>query len=233
MQKQRNAERLAHVILIVGILSLLGALFLLFTDNRSSSAEAQAAERTSSPIVQPPNMDRPRVQGNAMGDPDAPVKVVEFSDFLCPYCRQFFLQTEQPLVEDYVATGKVYFVYRTLGDWLGPESQASAEAVYCAGDQGRFWEYHDLLFANQGNGSFSPDRLRAFAQALDLDEEAFSACLSGAKYRDQVRQDLADGLQAGVRGTPSFLINGKLVAGAQSYAMFRQEIEAALAEAGD
>jgi protein-disulfide isomerase len=228
MQKRRNAERLARVILIVGILSLLGALFLLFTDQRSSSAEAQAAK-----IVQPPLTDRPSVQGNAMGDPDAPVKIVEFSDFLCPYCRQFFLQTEQPLIEDYVTAGKVYFVYRTLGDWLGPASQASAEAAYCAGDQGRFWEYHDLLFANQGSGAFLRDRLRAFAQALDLDEEGFNACLSSAKYRDQVLPDLADGLQAGVRGTPSFLINGELVAGAQSYAMFRQEIEAALAEAGD
>ncbi|HEX9596708.1 MAG TPA: thioredoxin domain-containing protein, partial [Anaerolineales bacterium] len=156
-----------------------------------------------------------------------------------------FLQMEQPLIEDYVAVGKVYadrdvrrmqcsinpdaptgerqhpFIYRTLGDWLGPASQVSAEAAYCARDQGKFWEYHDLLFANQGNGSFSRDRLRAFAQALDLDEEAFSACLSGAKYRDQVQQDLADGLRAEVRGTPSFLINGKLVAGAQPYAMFR------------
>ena len=187
MQKRRNAERLAHVILIVGILSLLGALFLYFTGNRSLSAGSRAAERTSSPIVQPPLIDRPRVQGNAMGDPDALVKIVEFSDFLCPYCRQFFLQTEQPLIEDYVATGKVYFVYRTLGDWLGPESQASAEAAYCASGQGKFWEYHDLLLANQGSGSFSRDRLRAFAQALALDEEDFNACLSSARYRDQVQ----------------------------------------------
>ena len=127
----------------------------------------------------------------------------------------------------------MYFVYRTLGNWLGPESKVSTQAAYCSGDQGNSWEYHDLLFENQGNGSFSLDRLRAFAQALYLDGEAFNACLSSAKYRDRVRQDLADGLQAGVRGTPSFLINGKLVAGAQPYSMFRQEIEAALAEAGD
>jgi protein-disulfide isomerase len=66
------------------------------------------------------------------------------------------------LIEDYVAVGKVYFVYRTLGDWLEPKSQASAKAAYCASDQGKFWEYHDLFLANQGNGSFSRDRLRAF-----------------------------------------------------------------------
>ena len=228
MQKQRNAERLARFILVVGTLSLLGALALIFTRSQVSGAGAGENE-----ILPGPSLSRPLVKGNTMGEPNAPVRVVEFSDFQCAYCRQFFLQTEQPLIEDYVTAGKVYFVYRTLGDWLGPASQASAEAAYCAGDQGRFWEYHDLLFANQGSGAFLRDRLRAFAQALDLDEEGFNACLSSAKYRDQVRQDLADGLQAGVRGTPSFLINGKLVAGAQSYAMFRQEIEAALAEAGD
>ena len=204
----------------------MGAVIMIFTRDQVSRAGVNK-------ILPAPSLSRPQAQGNTMGDPNSPVKIIEFSDFQCAYCRQFFLQNEQPLIEDYVASGKVYFVYRTLGDWLGPESWASAEAAYCAGDQDRFWEYHDLLFANQGNGSFSRDRLRAFAQALDLDKEAFNACLSNAKYGEQVRQDLADGLQAGVRGTPSFLVNGKLVAGAQSYSMFRQEIEAALAGAGD
>lgn len=232
MQKRRNArmfiirERLARLILIMGILSLLGALILVFTRNQVSEAGVNE-------ILPAPSVSHPLVNGNTMGNPNAPVKIIEFSDFQCAFCRQFFLQTEQPLIEDYVANGKVFFVYRTLGDWLGPESQASAEAAYCAGDQDRFWEYHDLLFANQGNGTLSRDRLRAFAQALDLDKEAFNACLSSARYREQVRQDLADGLQAGVRGTPSFLINGKLVAGAQSYAVFRQRIESALTGAGD
>lgn len=226
MEKAKNAERLARIILIVGVLSLLGEVIVIFTRDEVSGAGVNE-------ILPAPSLSRPQAQGNTMGNPNAPVKIIEFSDFQCAYCRQFFLQTEQPLIEDYVATEKVYFVYRTLGDWLGPESWASAEAAYCAGDQDRFWEYHDLLFANQGNGAFSRDRLRAFAQALDLDKEAFNACLGSAKYGEQVRQDLADGLQAGVRGTPSFLVNGKLVAGAQSYSMFRQEIEEALAGAGD
>lgn len=226
MEKAKNAERLARIILIIGVLSLLGAVIMIFTRDQVSRTGVNK-------ILPAPSLSRPQAQGNTMGDPNAQVKIIEFSDFQCAYCRQFFLQNEQPLIEDYVASGKVYFVYRTLGDWLGPDSQASAEAAYCAGDQDRFWEYHDLLFANQGNGSFSRGRLQAFAQALDLDEEAFTACLSNAKYRDQVEQDLTDGLQAGVRGTPSFLVNGKLVAGAQSYSMFRQEIEEALAGAGD
>ncbi len=167
-----------------------------------------------------------------MGDPNAPVVIEEFSDFQCAFCRQFFLETEKPLIEQYVSTGKVFYIYRTLGSWLGPGSQYSAEAAYCAGDQDMFWEYHDALFTNQGRMEFSPQNLIRLADDLGMDLNEFGTCVESYKYREQVKQDLTDGISAGVRGTPSFLINGKLVIGAQPFSFFEQAIETALNEMG-
>jgi len=189
---------------------------------------------------------RPQANGNAMGDPKAPVKVLEYADFQCPYCRQFWQNTEAQIVDNYVKTGKVYFVYHSMGNFVSDninksqgtastESQDAAEAAYCAGDQNKFWEYHDTLYTNwngENQGGFVRKRLDAFAQTLGLDMTAFKACMDSSKYASQVSQDGADGLKAGVQGTPSFVINGKLVEGALPFDSFKQEIDAALAAAG-
>ncbi len=169
--------------------------------------------------------------GNAMGDPNAPVKIVEYADFQCPYCQRFWQETEAKIISTYVETGKVYFESRSMGSFIGPESGAAAEAAYCAGDQGRYWEYHDLLYKNllgENVGSFAEPNLLKFAQTLNLNMTQFKDCLSSGKYKDRIQQDYDDAVAAGVRGTPSFLINGKLVAGAQPFEVFQQEIDAAL-----
>ncbi len=220
----KTKQRLARAILALGLLFLTGAIFILIRARQSSAPATQGG------FIMPETRTKPSSQGNAMGDSSAPVVIEEFSDFQCPYCRQFALQTMPQIVEDYISSGKVYFVYRTLGDWLGPESQLAAEGVYCAGDQGKFWEYHDALFANQGRISFSASNLLKLAEAIDLDMNAFTDCVENYTYRGQVEQDLQDGLAAGVRGTPSFIINGKLIAGAQSFSVFQQVIESALQE---
>jgi hypothetical protein len=179
-------EHLARLILIVGILSLLGAVILVFTRD-------QVLGTGVNEIRLAPAMSRPLVKGNAMGDPNAPVKIIEFSDFQCAYCLQFFLATEQPLIEDYVATGKVFFVYRTLGDWLGPASQASAEAAYCAGDQAGSGSTTTCSPARAA--TLSPSR-RALRDA-GLDEKAFDACMNACKVPHQVLPDLADSSRLG------------------------------------
>jgi len=187
--------------------------------------------------------EHPMAQDNAMGDPNAPIKIEEFSDFQCPYCERFHRETEPQLVDTYVTNGTVYFVYRSFGNWIGPESQAAAEAAYCAGDQNKYWEYHDILFANQTGenvGAFSNRRLQAFAEALSLDMNAFNSCLNGGKYADRVAQDKADGTAAGVTGTPAFLLtytaNGteqhRFINGALPFSEFQTQIEGALAEMG-
>lgn len=194
-------------------------------------------------IVTPPQVTRTNVDFNTAGDPDAPITITEYSDFQCPYCRLFYENTESLLMERYVDTGTVHFVYKSVGDFIGPESKAAAEAAYCAGDQGKFWEMHDIIFANQTGeniGAYDQRRLEAFADEIGLDRTAYDECVSTGKYDDLIAQDEKDATAAGIQATPSFLItyevNGetqtRVLQGAQSIDVFTQEIEAALAEMG-
>jgi len=173
--------------------------------------------------------------GASLGNPDAPVKVVLYSDFQCPFCKQFWEEAEGKIFQEYVATGKAYFTYRSMGEFLGPESQTSAEAAYCAGDQEKFWEYHDLLFANQGaenSGAFSDARLKRFAEYLNLDQAAFDECLSSGKYAKRVQQDRTDASVMDTNSTPTVFINNEKIVGAQDYETYKDAIEQALAEEG-
>lgn len=194
-------------------------------------------------VFSAPEITRPSVDFNAVGDPDAPIKIEEYSDFQCPFCRIFFENTEEALLENYVANGTVYFVYHSFGDFIGAESGQAAEAAYCAGDQGKFWEMHDTIFANQTGeniGAYTDRRLIAFAEKLELNMDEFNNCFDSNKYKDLVEEDMKNGVIAGIEATPSFVmtytVNGEekttIIAGAQSIDVFQQQIEAALAEMG-
>lgn len=203
-------------------------------------------------IVKAAPNPRPQADGNHMGDPNAPVKIVEFSDYQCPYCKQFFERTEPLLVTTYVSTGKVYFTYRSAGNWVSShsstastESEDAAMAVYCGGDQNMFWQMHDMVFSNnqdiEDGGSFTDRRLASIAEAAGLDMTQFNACYTSQKFKSQVDQDGRDAASAGVQGTPSFVMtytdaSGKevseLIEGAQPFNIFQQKIDAALAAAG-
>lgn len=192
------------------------------------------SSRPVSGIAQVTPIPHPQANMNAMGDPKAPVKMLEYADFQCPYCKQFEDNTEAQIVAAYVQTGKVYFEYHSMGDFIGTESERAAEAAYCAGDQGKFWEMHDIIFANQGverSGALDDAHLKAFAQTIGLDTNTFSSCFGG-KYSGRVAQDQADGNTAGVVSTPTFIINGTKVEGALSFSDFKAKIDAALAAAG-
>lgn len=196
----------------------------------AGSAGATAPAPINGPRTPSP-ASHPAQHANTMGDPNAPVKIIEYADFQCPYCRAFWQDTEPQIVETYVKTGKVYYEYRSVGAFIGPESASAAEAAYCAGDQGEFWQYHDLLYTNwtgENVGDFSSANLQKFATSLGLDETAFNGCLSGGKYLERLQQDVNNARSAGVRATPSFLINGKMIKGAQPFPVFQQAIEAAL-----
>jgi protein-disulfide isomerase len=187
------------------------------------------------------SFERPNAEFNATGDPNAPITITEYSDFQCPYCARFSKETEEQLVMTYAASGQVRFVYRSFGLFIGPESQASAEAAYCAGDENKYWEFHDILFANhtgENVGDYTSRKLQAFAEALGLDMNAFNSCVNSGKYTERVTQDGIDGQAAGITATPSFVltytVNGemksKIIQGAQPFSAFQAEIEAALAE---
>jgi protein-disulfide isomerase len=155
---------------------------------------------------------RTKVNGMAMGNPDAPVKVEEFADFQCPSCGYFVTDTEPTIIKDYISTDKVYFEFHNLA-FLGNESIAAAEAAYCANDQGKFWEYHDMVFKNQrgeNQGWFSTARLTTFAKDVGLNVDTFSECYTSGKFKQKVNEDRAYADSLKITRTPSFLVNGQL-----------------------
>jgi protein-disulfide isomerase len=235
-QEQRN--RLITIVLIT-----LGAALLVFAFVWPSIR----------PVVEVISVDpgtHPNANDNSMGATDAPIVIEEFSDFQCPFCENFHRDTEPLLRQYYIDTGKVRFVYRTYGNWVSrgvagnTESLDAAAAVYCAGEQNKFWEMHALLFANvigENVGSFTARRIKAIAEEVDgLDTGQFNSCFESGKYEDRVEQDFQEGTAAGIDGTPGFIItytvNGETrtrsIDGAQPFNVFQQELEGALNEMG-
>jgi protein-disulfide isomerase len=159
------------------------------------------------------------------GPEDAPVTIVEFSDFQCPYCARFVTQTYPQIKQQY--EGKVRFVFRDFPlTQIHENAQNAAEAAGCANEQGKFWEYHDMLFTNQS--ALDVASLKSYASQLGLDSATFDQCLDSGKYAEEIQKDLQDGNQYGVQGTPSFFVNGLLVSGAQPFSVFQAVIDAAL-----
>lgn len=159
------------------------------------------------------------------GSPQAPVMIVEFSDFQCPFCRKV-----QPILKNLLAKyeGRVSLTYRDFPlRGMHGQAELGAESARCAGEQGKFWEYHDLLFDNPDK--INRNGLVELARNLKLDEKQFDECLSDGRYRTKVEEDLQRGIRAGVLGTPGFLINGILLSGAQPEAAFEHVIQSELA----
>lgn len=167
-----------------------------------------------------------------MGDDNAPITIIEFSDFQCPYCGLFAKNTQQALIDQYVSTGKVRFGYSHFA-FLGQESLDAASASECAGDQNKFWEYHDALFASQNGenqGAFKQENLIALASQLKLDKESFTTCLTSGKYLSRIQSQTQFAGSNGLSSTPSFLVNGYLIKGAQEISAFKQVIDSLLKE---
>jgi protein-disulfide isomerase len=153
---------------------------------------------------------------------------VEFSDFGCYYCTTFYNNTFNRLVQKYVDSGQVRFVYKHMPiTSLHPGADMAALASECAADQGKFWDYHNVLFARNANG-FAKELMIQYASEMKLDATKFTACLDKAEIGQRVQVDMAQAADLGLRGTPSFLVNGKQLIGAQPYEVFAQAIEQAL-----
>jgi len=167
------------------------------------------------------------------GSKNAPITIVEFSDFQCPFCARFYAQTLPSIEENYIKTGKVKFIYRDFPLNFHQYAQKAAEAAECADEQGKFWEYHDILFQKQSEwSSAGVEKLKEYAQNLGLDTAKFNECLDSGKYSSEVQKDYSDGSNYGVTGTPTFFINGIEVVGAQPYSVFEQIIEQELNKNG-
>lgn len=161
-----------------------------------------------------------------LGDEDAPVVIVEFSDFFCSYCKRHFDQTFAPLLENYGE--HIRYVYRDFAR-LRPESTPAAAAAQCAFEQGKFWEFHQTFFSSQN--SLGRDFYIQTAELHELDMDEYTACLDENRYLDEVEFDGLDGQLEGVRGTPAFFINGQLLSGAQPYSIFERLVQRELEQA--
>jgi len=162
-----------------------------------------------------------------IGDEDAPVVIVEFSDFFCSFCKRHFDQTFTPILENYGE--HIRYVYRDFAQ-LTPESQPAAIAAECADEQGAFWDFRDEFFSNQS--SLGRDFYISTAEEYGLDVDAYTECLDEARYEDEVEVDMLDGQLEGVRGTPGFFVNGQFISGAQPYQIFERIIQRELTQAG-
>jgi protein-disulfide isomerase len=191
-------------------------------DRREELIDELRSTREVAIRLRPPTVEV-SASGPARGAEDAKVTIVEFSDFGCPYCARA-AQTLDKVMETY--GDRVRLVYRHYP--LQPDSQRVAEAAACAAELGAFWQFHDLLFANQGE--FGDESLKDYASRAGLDEQAFVSCLESGRAATVVEQDAADGDGAGVNGTPSFFVNGRPLSGALPYEEFEEAIEEALAQ---
>src|SRR5574341_1733905 len=208
----RTAWTLAGVTTLIVMIPALGAV----DSKAATEAEAllEALERGPGP---------------SRGSPNAPVTIVEFSDFQCSFCRNFWRETLPRIQEKYIQTGKVRFVYRHLAI-LGPPAVQAAIASECAHEQDRFWPYHDRLFSSAGLFPFTAGNLKRYAEELRLDASRFNACFDTGKPREKVEQETIIGRMVGMTGTPGFLINGGRLIGAQPFEVFEEIIQAMLKE---
>ncbi len=175
--------------------------------------------------------------GTSLGDPNASVTMDEIADFQCPYCHMWYSEVEQAIVEKYVDTGKVYFTIHLVGflDNGTTESTQAAEAGYCAADQNKFWEYHGVLYTNQqgeNQGAFRDDRLVAFANSIGLDMNAFRSCLTSNEKNADVVAAMDYAASNGIQNVPSFVINGQVYVGLQTFDQLSAILDAAIAAAG-
>lgn len=161
-----------------------------------------------------------------LGDPNAPVTIIEFSDYECPFCQRYYLTTYQQIKEEYVDTGKVNIVFRDFPLNFHPNAQKAAEAAECAGEQGKYYEMHDRLFESGVLGGVTTFKI--YAANLGLDTEAFNECLDSGEMASEVKKDLRDGQSFGIRGTPAFIIEGELISGAQPFEVFKNRIDSLL-----
>ncbi len=228
-QKQRK-QRLYIILGVVGVAVIIAALLII------------PSLLPAGDIVTITPHERPMADGRTMGDPNAPVTIEVYEDFQCPACKSFTEQIEPQVVDAYVATGEVYYIFRHfpfLDDNVPRnESDQAANASMCASDENRFWDYHDMLFANwngENQGAFSNNLLVAFAEALDLDMPEFNQCFNANLHRDEIDTDLLSGRDIGVTGTPSVLVNGRIISPGfvPSFGDISEAVEAELALSGN
>ncbi len=233
--KERRLKAAARNRTVAIGLIVVAAALIVAALVRGNIPGGRSDEVTPAPTL----ASRPATNGTSMGDPAAPVKLDVWEDFQCSACLYFSQQEEPQIIAQLIATGKVYYTFHMYPfiDGSRGESQDAANAAMCASEQGRFWDYHDALFANwigENAGSFTPPRLVAFAEKISLDMVAFNSCFPANKYADLIQKDFQAGKQHGVQSTPSIFVNGTRVVSQRNvnYIPSVEEIVQAVAASG-
>jgi len=236
-QTTLNYVLIGVVFLIVGI--VIGVTMIApsrssdVTVEMISTAVVQALNSTGSVRAAATPGPAPLVNVSVDDDPawgpeDAPVVMVEFSDFQCPFCGRFYQETYPRIQEVY--GDRIRFVYRDLPlPQIHPDAILAAQAAECADEQGAFWEFHDLIFSNQQD--LSRNALGSFAVQMELDINTFNQCLDSGRYQQEVSADMQAAASYGIQGTPTFFINGRPIVGAQPFEVFAAVIDEELARA--
>lgn len=246
--KSSYNKMIAGIVVVVAIAAFFGGYSLGTLDSANTvtteqlagileelkvegSAQTQQASSAPTPVFV--SIDDDPIKGN----PDAPVTIVEFSDFQCPFCLRFYDQTLPLIEENYIKTGKVKMVYRDMPLQIHPNAFPVHIAAECANDQGAFWEYHDLLFERQSEwNKLAPAdlgaKILAYAEELELDS-SFATCMQSQSMVDEIRKDYSQGAAYGVTGTPSFFVGNDQdgfvkLSGAQPFSIFKEVIDSQL-----
>jgi protein-disulfide isomerase len=218
-QRQRRLQILGGVVALAVVVAVI-----LIALNRPATTGDLA-------ILPSPIPAGVATDGRQLGDPGAPVTIVEYGDYQCPFCGVFAREELPMLIDEFVATGQASFAYHDLA-FLGQESIDAAEAAACADDQDAFWPMHKTIFANQqgeNRGAFTLDRLRSMATGLSLDTEAYDACMADDIHLEAVAAMADEAGALGINSTPTFVINGEVVRNA-GYESLRATINEALGE---
>jgi protein-disulfide isomerase len=224
VKKDGNRLMVPSAIIVAGL--IIGAAVMY--SGSSGGVSPQPANLGAPPAVQGDlSFLSLRSDDHVLGDPSAKVTIIEYGDFECPFCGKMFNEVLGKLKDEYIKTGKAKLIYRHFPlNQIHPEAQKSAEASECAGEQDKFWEMHDILFANQS--TLSVPNYKVWAGDLKLNQKQFNDCLDSGKFAAKVGSMYENGVNVGVSGTPATFINGTLVAGAQSYAAFKSVIDSEL-----
>lgn len=227
----KNSSYLLPASIIVAAILISGSIIYLVgasktgtgnTGNYTASVSDALKKETSNDVI--------------LGDPKAPVTVIEYGDYQCPYCGRFFETTEQSIRQTYIASGKVKMVFRDF-QFLGAESTLAGEAAACAKEQGKFWAYHDAIYqaeikdGKEGNGNLNRSLFLQLAQNAGLDVNKFTSCYDSSKYEDAVKKATEDAASLGINSTPTLFVNGQIVKGALPFGQFQTIIEDALKSA--
>jgi len=232
-EEMGNFWRNAALILIGLFIGYIIGRFELTTVTVKNDQTAPTGNTVSE--VQDTNTEEPTNQlvasvddDPSIGQEEAAITIIDFSDYQCPFCAKFYSEILPQLKTDYIQTGKVKYVFRDFPLNVHPKAQYAHYAAECAKEQNKYWEMHDMLFEKQAEWSEAENLVETFtlyAGEIKLNTTNFNSCMTSEKYREEIAKDKEDGISYGVKGTPTIIINGKLIRGVSNYEQLKQLLE--------